>query len=52
MVQRLPKRKTDNAERGGSDSDRKTLEQFRKLLNRADDKDMKLLMFMGQKMAG
>jgi hypothetical protein len=52
MVQLLPKRKTDNAEWGGSDSDGKTLEQFRKLLNRADDKDMKVLLFMGQEMAG
>lgn len=47
----LPERKAEDAEWGGTGSDRKTLDKFRRLLSRADDKDMKLLMFTAQKMA-
>ncbi len=36
---------------GGSGRDAKTLHQFRKLMSRADDADLKLLLFMAQKMA-
>jgi len=48
----LPKREAEDAEWGGAGRDRKTLDKFRKLLSRTDDKSMKLLMFLAQKMAG
>jgi transcriptional regulator with XRE-family HTH domain len=48
----LPKRKAEDAEWGGVGRDRKTLDKFRKLLGRTNDHNMKLLMYMAQKMAG
>lgn len=36
---------------GSSGRDAKTLHRFRRLMSRADDKDVKLLMFMAQKMS-
>jgi transcriptional regulator with XRE-family HTH domain len=48
----LPKYQETDAEWGGSGEDRKTLDKFRKLLSQADEKDMKLLMAMAQKMTG
>ena len=50
---KLPKRNAkDHAEWGSSGKDGKTLDKFRRLLSRADDQDMKLLMYTAQKMAG
>ncbi len=53
---RLPKLQKRNAEGaaewGSSGTDSKTLEKFRRLLSRANDKDMHLLMYTAQKMAG
>jgi transcriptional regulator with XRE-family HTH domain len=48
----LPKSEAQDTEWGSFGKDRKTLEKFRKLLSRADDKSMKLLMYLAQKMAG
>jgi hypothetical protein len=48
----LPKSEAQDSEWGSFGKDRKTLEKFRKLLSRADDKSMKLLMYLAQKMAG
>jgi transcriptional regulator with XRE-family HTH domain len=47
----LPKRQTEDPEWVAVGRDRKTLDKFRKVLSRADDRSMKLLMFMAQKMA-
>lgn len=48
----LPKRKAgDDDGWGSSGKDAKTLERFRNLLSRTDEKDRKLLLFMAQKMA-
>jgi transcriptional regulator with XRE-family HTH domain len=49
----LPKRNAkQNIEWGSSGRDRKTLDKFRRLLSRTDDKNKKLLLFIAQKMAG
>jgi transcriptional regulator with XRE-family HTH domain len=48
----LQKREAEDAEWGGVGRDRKTLDKFRKLLGRTSDHNMKLLMYMAQKMAG
>jgi len=48
----LPKRKTGNdIAWGSSGRDAKMLDKFRRLLSRADEKDLKILLFMAQKMA-
>jgi transcriptional regulator with XRE-family HTH domain len=53
MLPKLPKRNAeDAAEWGSSGKDSKTLEKFRRLLSRANDKDMHLLMYTALKMAG
>jgi transcriptional regulator with XRE-family HTH domain len=49
----LPKRKIGgDVEWGSSGRDEKTLHQFRRLLSRTREKDLKILLFMAQKMAG
>jgi transcriptional regulator with XRE-family HTH domain len=49
----LPKRKTgDDVAWGSSGKDGKMLHQFRRLLSRTNDKNLKILLFMAQKMAG
>jgi transcriptional regulator with XRE-family HTH domain len=48
---KLSKPKSEVGEWGDLGKDRKTLDKFRKLLNRTDDKGLKLLMFLAQKMA-
>jgi transcriptional regulator with XRE-family HTH domain len=51
-IPHLPKRKTrDGAVWGSSGKDAKTLNQFRRVLARTDAKNLKLLLFMAQKMA-
>jgi transcriptional regulator with XRE-family HTH domain len=47
-----PKGRAEETEWGSFGEDRKTLDKFRKLFSRSDDKSMKLLMSMAQKMAG
>lgn len=48
----LPKRTTeDDAAWGNSGRDRRMLDKFRKVLSRANDEDLNLLLFMAQKMA-
>ena len=48
----LPKRKTgDDIAWGSSGKDARMLYQFRRLLGRADERDLKLLLSMAQKMA-
>jgi transcriptional regulator with XRE-family HTH domain len=48
----LPKRKNgDDRSWGSSGKDARTLDKFRRLLKRADERDRKLLLFMAQKMA-
>jgi transcriptional regulator with XRE-family HTH domain len=48
----FPKRKNgDNGSWGSSGKDARTLDQFRRLLKRTDENDLKLLLFMAQKMA-
>ena len=48
----LPKRKTgEDIAWGSSGRDAKMLDKFRSLLSRADEKDLKILLFMAQKMA-
>jgi transcriptional regulator with XRE-family HTH domain len=50
---KLPKRNAgDDAEWGSSGKDGETLAKFRRLLSRTNDKNMKLLMYTAQKMAG
>jgi len=50
---KLPKgNAADDAEWGSSGKDGKTLAKFRRLLSRTNDKNMKLLMYTAQKMAG
>jgi transcriptional regulator with XRE-family HTH domain len=49
----LPKRKkTDEVAWGSSGRDAKVLAKFRRLLSHADKSDIKLLLFMAQKMTG
>jgi transcriptional regulator with XRE-family HTH domain len=48
----LPKRRADeDTEWGSSGEDGKLLHQFRRLLSRTGEKDLKILLFMAQKMA-
>jgi len=48
----LPKRKVgEDTAWGSSGRDAKMLDKFRRLLSRADEKDLKILLFMAQKMA-
>lgn len=48
----LPKRRNgDDTTWGGSGKDGRMLQKFRKALSRTDEKDMKILLFMAQKMA-
>jgi transcriptional regulator with XRE-family HTH domain len=48
----LPKRKTgDDVAWGSSGKNAKMLDQFRRLLGRTNPKDLKVLLFMAQKMA-
>jgi transcriptional regulator with XRE-family HTH domain len=48
----LPKRRTgDDIAWGRSGKDAKVLDQFRRLFGRADEKDLKILLLMAQKMA-
>lgn len=48
----LPKRKTgEDIAWGSSGKDARMLHQFRRLLGRANEKDLKILLFMAQKMA-
>jgi transcriptional regulator with XRE-family HTH domain len=48
----LPKRKTgDDTAWGGSGKDARTLDKFRRLLNRTSESNRKLLLLMAQKMA-
>jgi transcriptional regulator with XRE-family HTH domain len=48
----LPKRKTgDDIAWGSSGKDGRVLDKFRRLLSRTDEKDLKILLFMAQKMA-
>jgi transcriptional regulator with XRE-family HTH domain len=50
---KLPKRKTaDEIAWGSSGKDARLLEKFRRLLSRASENDLKLLLLMAQKMAG
>jgi transcriptional regulator with XRE-family HTH domain len=50
---KLPKRNAkEDAEWGSLEKDGKTLATFRRLLSRTNDKNMKLLMFTAQEMAG
>ncbi len=46
----IPKRKPDDAVWGSSGKSAKTLNTFRRLLSRTNEKDMKLLLLMAQKM--
>ena len=49
----LPRRTAEDASAwGSSGEDEKMLHRFRKLLSRTDEKDLKLLLFLAQKMAG
>jgi transcriptional regulator with XRE-family HTH domain len=49
----LPKRKSsDDLAWGSSGEDAKLLGQFRRIFSRTDAKDLKVLLFMAQKMAG
>ena len=49
----LPRRKTgEDIAWGSSGKDVKTLDKFRRHLSRASEKDLKILLFMAQKMAG
>ena len=49
----LPKRMTaDEIAWGSSGKDARLLEKFRRLLSRATENDLKLLLLMAQKMAG
>lgn len=49
----LPKRKSsEDIAWGSSGKDAKMLGQFRRILSRTDPKDLKVLLFMAQKMAG
>jgi len=48
----FPKRKAgEDIAWGSSGRDAKMLDKFRRLLSRADEKDLKILLFMAQKMA-
>jgi transcriptional regulator with XRE-family HTH domain len=48
----LPKRTTgDNVAWGGSGKDEKMLHQFRRLMSKTNENDLKILLFMAQKMA-
>jgi transcriptional regulator with XRE-family HTH domain len=51
QVSNLLKRQAEDAEWGSFGKDSKTLDKFRRLLSQADDKDLKILMSMAQKMA-
>jgi transcriptional regulator with XRE-family HTH domain len=52
-VANLPKRKTaDDIAWGSSGKDARILDQFRRLLSRTAEKDLKILLSMAQKMAG
>jgi transcriptional regulator with XRE-family HTH domain len=49
----LPKRRTgDDVAWGSSGKDEKMLHQFRRLLSKTNEKNLKILLFMAQKMAG
>jgi transcriptional regulator with XRE-family HTH domain len=49
----LPRRKTgDDVAWGSSGKDERVLDQFRRLLSKIGEKDLKMLLFMAQKMAG
>ena len=52
-VANLPKRRTaDDIAWGNSGKDARILDQFRRLLSRTAEKDLKILLSMAQKMAG
>jgi len=52
-IPNLPKRETEDSDAawGSAGKDAKMLGQFRRLMSRTDEKDLKILLFMAQKMA-
>lgn len=50
-IPNLPKLKDDKTAWGGSGKDRRMLDRFRRVLSRTNEKDLKILLLMAQKMA-